>query len=180
MSLLALVLLGGVFVTVRAYRAYETCKVGDGPGLMNTLTQVQGWVHVVGVGSATRQPEGGIQTLPAVVTDAGGSNVTVRIHASFWPDIDAALARNDQVWLALSDFAGPPANFVTYVVMVDPDGNVSFPGTCADQNVVQPLRAEYGDRYNQVMLDALGKTGADLQAVFALPASSEPAMASAS
>ena len=180
MSLLALVLLGGVFVTVRAWRAYETCKVGDGPGLMNTLTQVQGWVHVVGVGSATRQPEGGIQTLPAVVTDAGGSNVTVRIHASFWPDIDAALARNDQVWLALSDFAGPPANFVTYVVMVDPDGNVSFPGRCqserrpaAEGRVRRPVQPGDARRPRE---DRCRPPGG----VRSPPASSESAMASAS
>jgi len=170
-SLLSLLLLGCSNVTVQGS---EVCATGgDGPGPLNTLTYVQGWVHVVGVVEATRQPEGGILTLPAVVTDANGSNVTVRIHASFWPEIDAALAHDSQVWLAVINDGNLPPNFVAYVVAVQPDGSVSFPGRCTDW-LVQWLEARYGDAYSQVMRDALGKSGADLQAVFDRSASSDP------
>ncbi len=175
-SLLGLLLLGCGNVTTQGS---EVCATGgDGPGALNTLTYVQGWVHVVGVVEATRQPEGGTWTFPAVVITADGSDVTVRIHASFWPDIDAALADGGQVWLAVLNDGAVPPNFVAYAVAVAPDGGVSFPGNCTDW-LVQWLEATYGDAYSQVMREALGKTGADLQAVFDRPASSESAQVSA-
>lgn len=146
----------------------EDTNVDFAPGI-DYLTGATDWVHVDSVVEAQRDDVEGKRTFPATVTTPDKQRRTLRIHTTFWPGIDWALANDSQVWVALGSEDGPgtgAGDLALYVVVVDPDGEVFFPGFCSDEQFRQPLVAAFGETdYSRVVISALGKTGPELTAI---------------
>ncbi len=134
------------------------------------LEDVSGWIHVASVVQATRQPDGGLWTFPAVVRDPSGSEHNIRIHTSFWGGVDWGLSNGGQVWFAMADKTFG-TDLVAYVVVIAPDSSVFFPGECNDGLIRQLLADKFGSNYNALVAGSLGKSGVDLQDVYASAAS---------
>lgn len=152
---------------------YGACDVEDGDHIDfapvdGFMEETSDWVQVVSVVEATKEDAAdGTRTFPATVKDPDGKRHTFKIHDSFWPGIDWGLANDAEVWVALAGVGQDPDAMVNanYVVVVEPGGDVFFPGECNEVSMRQPLARTYGNEYSAVVAATLGRHGDAIAAI---------------
>ncbi|WP_029289285.1 hypothetical protein [Cellulomonas sp. HZM] len=122
---------------------------GESSGAQSFLSTITSWQQVTAVEDAVRQGKGDQHTYPATMVTTSESRIEVRIHDSFWPGIDWALAHDDPVWIGLGVAGFDPDTVGTVMVLTPQD--VFFAGRCADDIFTKPVHAAYGAATRDVM-----------------------------
>ncbi|SBS71712.1 hypothetical protein [uncultured Microbacterium sp.] len=134
-------------------QAFSVCPggAGEGASALETVAATTEWVAVAALNTDQRPAEGEDKTTDVTVSTVDGGEEKVRLHSSFWPGIEWALAHNATVWLAMADPELWIPNTVDYVMIVTEARQVFFPGDCLDEVLRVPLREALGTEANAVL-----------------------------
>lgn len=145
---------GGTTSGERLGAKYGACADPDAETSVDPrdfLVAATDWRLITRVRRAEQEPAGDVHTRPATVVTSTGEQVDVRIHDSYWPGIDWALANDAKVWFGAADPTTYQAGTVGIVLVATRSGDVFFPGDCQDQLLNEPLHEAIGAHADAVL-----------------------------